>query len=78
MARISQGSFSLLPDLTDSQIKAQVDYALKNGFAVGIEYTDDPHPRPARYSRFRCRVESYTVLSSKKVNRLKIVISVDF
>ena len=45
MARISQGSFSLLPDLTDSQIKAQVDYALKCGFAVGIEYTDDPHPR---------------------------------
>jgi len=45
MARISQGSFSLLPDLTDSQIKAQVDYALKSGFAVGIEYTDDPHPR---------------------------------
>jgi len=45
MARITQGAFSLLPDLTDAQIKAQVEYALKRGFAVGIEYTDDPHPR---------------------------------
>ena len=45
MARISQGAFSLLPDLTDAQIKAQVEYALKRGFAVGIEYTDDVHPR---------------------------------
>jgi ribulose-bisphosphate carboxylase small chain len=45
MARISQGAFSLLPDLTDAQIKAQIEYALKRGFAVGIEYTDDPHPR---------------------------------
>jgi ribulose-bisphosphate carboxylase small chain len=45
MARITQGCFSLLPDLTDAQIKAQVEYALKRGFAVGIEWTDDPHPR---------------------------------
>jgi len=45
MARITQGAFSLLPDLTDAQIKTQVEYALKRGFAVGIEYTDDPHPR---------------------------------
>ena len=45
MARITQGAFSLLPDLTDAQIRAQVEYALKRGFAVGIEYTDDPHPR---------------------------------
>jgi len=45
MARVTQGAFSLLPDLTDAQIKAQVEYALKRGFAVGIEYTDDPHPR---------------------------------
>jgi ribulose-bisphosphate carboxylase small chain len=45
MTRISQGAFSLLPDLTDAQIKKQVDYAIKRGFAVSIEYTDDPHPR---------------------------------
>ena len=45
MARITQGCFSLLPDLTDDQIKKQVEYSVKSGYAVGIEYTDDPHPR---------------------------------
>lgn len=43
--RLTQGQFSFLPDLTDRQITAQIEYALKNGWAVGIEYTDDPHPR---------------------------------
>ena len=43
--RITQGQFSFLPDLTDAQITAQLEYALKNGWAVGVEYTDDPHPR---------------------------------
>lgn len=43
--RITQGQFSYLPDLTDEQITAQINYALKNNWAVGIEYTDDPHPR---------------------------------
>jgi len=45
MARVTQGSFSMLPDLTDEQIKKQIEYAIKSGFAVGIEWTDDPHPR---------------------------------
>lgn len=43
--RITQGTFSFLPDLTDDQIKKQVKYCLDNEWAVGIEYTDDPHPR---------------------------------
>jgi ribulose-bisphosphate carboxylase small chain len=43
--RITQGTFSFLPDLTDEQIKKQVEYCLKNGWAVNFEYTDDPHPR---------------------------------
>ena len=43
--RITQGAFSFLPDLTDEQITAQVQYCLDNGWAVNIEYTDDPHPR---------------------------------
>ena len=43
--RITQGCFSFLPDLTDEQISAQVEYCLGNGWAVGVEYTDDPHPR---------------------------------
>ena len=43
--RITQGTFSFLPDLTDGQIAKQVDYALAQGWAVSIEYSDDPHPR---------------------------------
>jgi len=43
--RITQGQFSYLPDLSDEQITKQLEYALKNNYAVGIEYTDDPHPR---------------------------------
>ena len=45
MTRITQGAFSLLPDLTDEQIKKQIEYCIKNGLAVSIEWTDDPHPR---------------------------------
>ena len=43
--RITQGQFSFLPDLSDAQITAQIEYALKQGWAVSLEYTDDPHPR---------------------------------
>src|SRR5258705_11769531 len=42
--RITQGCFSFLPDLTDEQISRQVQYCLENGWAVNIEFTDDPHP----------------------------------
>jgi len=45
--RITQGTFSFLPDLTDEQISRQVEYALGQGWAVSIEYTDDAHPRNA-------------------------------
>jgi ribulose-bisphosphate carboxylase small chain len=43
--RITQGTFSFLPELTDTEIRAQIDYALEQGWAIGVEYTDDPHPR---------------------------------
>jgi ribulose-bisphosphate carboxylase small chain len=43
--RLTQGTFSYLPDLTDEQILAQVKYIIKNGWAVSIEWTEDPHPR---------------------------------
>jgi len=43
--RITQGTFSFLPDLTDDQIRSQVDYALRQGWALSLEFTDDPHPR---------------------------------
>ena len=45
--RITQGAFSFLPDLSDDEIRLQVAYALKQGWAVSLEYTDDPHPRNA-------------------------------
>ena len=43
--RLTQGTFSFLPDLTDEQITRQVLYCIGNGWAVNIEFTDDPHPR---------------------------------
>jgi ribulose-bisphosphate carboxylase small chain len=43
--RITQGCFSFLPDLTDDQIRSQVQYCIDKGWAVNIEFTDDPHPR---------------------------------
>jgi len=43
--RITQGAFSFLPDLNDAQIKKQVEYCISKGWAVNIEWTDDPHPR---------------------------------
>ena len=43
--RITQGTFSFLPDFTDDEIRAQIDYALAQGWACAVEYTDDPHPR---------------------------------
>jgi ribulose-bisphosphate carboxylase small chain len=43
--RVTQGTFSFLPDLTDAQIRAQIEYCLGQGWAVSVEHTDDPHPR---------------------------------
>ncbi|MDZ4142820.1 MAG: ribulose bisphosphate carboxylase small subunit [Methylotenera sp.] len=42
---ITQGQFSFLPPLNDAEIRAQVDYAISKGWAVSVEWTDDPHPR---------------------------------
>ena len=43
--KVTQGTFSFLPELTDIQIAAQVQYCLDQGWAPGVEFTDDPHPR---------------------------------
>ncbi|MHB1533849.1 MAG: ribulose bisphosphate carboxylase small subunit [Acidimicrobiales bacterium] len=43
--RITQGTFSFLPDFTEDEIKAQIQYAIDQGWALAVEYTDDPHPR---------------------------------
>ena len=50
--RLTQGTFSFLPDLTDDQIRAQVEYCLSQGWALSIEYTDDPHPRNTYWEMF--------------------------
>jgi len=50
--RLTQGQFSFLPDLTDEQITAQIKFALGNGWAVNVEYTDDPHPRNTYWEMF--------------------------
>lgn len=50
--RLTQGTFSFLPDLTDAQITAQIEYCLQQGWAVSIEYTDDPHPRNTYWEMF--------------------------
>lgn len=43
--RLTQGTFSFLPDLTDDEIRKQVEYCLNHDWPVSVEYTDDPHPR---------------------------------
>lgn len=43
--RVTQGAFAFLPDLTDHQIAAQVEFCLRQDWAVSVEFTDDPHPR---------------------------------
>ena len=43
--RLTQGAFSFLPDLDDAQIQKQVEYCISQGWAINVEYTDDPHPR---------------------------------
>lgn len=50
--RVTQGQFSFLPDLSDEQILAQLKYALDQGWAVNVEYTDDPHPRNTYWEMF--------------------------
>jgi ribulose-bisphosphate carboxylase small chain len=50
--RITQGTFSFLPDLSREQIVAQVEYCLAQGWAVSVEYTDDPHPRNTYWDMF--------------------------
>lgn len=42
---ITQGTFSLLPELDDTEIERQLAYVLRQGWAISIELTDDPDPR---------------------------------
>jgi ribulose-bisphosphate carboxylase small chain len=49
---ITQGTFSYLPELTDEEIVAQVQYCLNNNWPISVEYTDDPHPRNVYWEMF--------------------------
>ena len=49
---LTQGQFSFLPPLTDEQLTLQIKYALEKGWSLGIEYTDDPHPRNTYWEMF--------------------------
>lgn len=52
MNRITQGQFSFLPELTDEEIKAQIQYGLDRDYAWSVEYTDDAHPRNTYWEMF--------------------------
>jgi ribulose-bisphosphate carboxylase small chain len=43
--KITQGTFSFLPEMTDEQLASQIRYSIDNGWALMVEHTDDPHPR---------------------------------
>jgi len=43
--RLTQGTFSFLPELGDEEIRAQIQYALSQGWSCSVEFSDDPHPR---------------------------------
>jgi len=49
---VTQGQFSFLPPLSDVQIISQIEYALAKGWAISVEYTDDPHPRNTYWEMF--------------------------
>ena len=48
--KVTQGQFSFLPELTDEEVKMQVQYALEQGWSLAVEHTDDPHPRNTYWS----------------------------
>jgi ribulose-bisphosphate carboxylase small chain len=43
--RITQGTFSFLPDLTEGEIGKQIEYCMGKDWPMNVEFTDDPHPR---------------------------------
>ena len=42
--RITQGTFSYLPDLTDEEIALQLRYAIGNDWAISVESTSELRP----------------------------------
>ncbi len=76
--KITQGQFSFLPELTDEEIRMQVDYAISNGWACSVEWTDDPHPRNTYWNMWGlpmftvkdCAAVLYEVNACRKENPL--------
>jgi ribulose-bisphosphate carboxylase small chain len=50
--KVTQGTFSYLPPLSDEQIAKQVQYALDHDWPIAIEYTSDPHPRNSYWEMY--------------------------
>jgi ribulose-bisphosphate carboxylase small chain len=71
--RITQGTFSFLPDLDDDQIRRQLAYALSRGWAISIEFTDDAHPRNVYWEMWGMpvfeRADAATILREVKACR---------
>jgi ribulose-bisphosphate carboxylase small chain len=67
--RMTQGTFSFLPDLTDEQIAAQIAYSLNHGWAMSVEYTDDAHPRSAYWEMWGLPMFDLTVHDAELVMR---------
>ncbi len=42
--KLSQGSFSYLPELSNDEIKLQIQYAFDQDWTIGIEFSDNPYP----------------------------------
>ncbi len=49
---LTQGTFSYLPEFSDDEIRAQIEYALEREWPISLEYTDDPHPRNAYWDMY--------------------------
>ena len=67
--RVTQGTFSFLPELTDEQIEAQLRYALEHHWAISIEYTDDPHPRNSYWEMWGLPVFDTKVEDAENIMR---------
>jgi len=46
-AVVTQGCYSFLEPMTLEDCDAQLSYCICKGYAIGLEYTYDPHPRNA-------------------------------
>jgi len=69
--RVTQGTFSFLPDLTDEQIEAQLKYALSHHWAISIEYCapHEIHPRHAYWEMWGLPVFDTKVEDSENIMR---------